>query len=306
MDRHQAIDVPAGKTALIGEPALPQPAPPLPPSCFFRDVTFGAFSQRDGEEYLLFTRGEGGPPPELAELRQDIENMNAVIVLAFKDDPAVRQGLLRHLLLIAQTSLCGSDWNVALGRARLDLFQETVIDRANQVRSRFIRKIGLFCLLLVAASLAAMFYLWLFLSAGPESVWQPVRAALDGLLGAAWEQLAYSFLFAMLGVALAISLSAIMRLRSIKLDLLGRFDPYVFGPVERIAYTVLIAITVMLLLGFDVVTIGVGPAILNDFPSTPILGVLIGLLAGFSEPLLAGIIETSLVPRQPAKADPAP
>ena len=265
--------------------------------CYYNDAELKALGPGSERDYLVFVRGADDPSKEMADLRGQIESLNTAVVLSFKRDAGEKRRMLEHLEMIARNTMCGTDWDTALCRAQLDLFVKILIANANGVRSRFIWRIGFHCLVLGIVGIGLMLALELFLSARTGSTASLYRGFLGDMFGPHWTDMARSFLFATLGVAIAIILSAIMRLRSIKIELLGRFDPYVFSPTERIGYTLLIVVTVMLLLGFEIVTIGIGPIILNRFMTVPWCGILIGLLAGFSEPLLAGIIETSLVPK---------
>jgi hypothetical protein len=110
-----------------------------------------------------------------------------------------------------------------------------------------------------------------------------------------WNLVA-AFGWSLMGIALGVSLAANLRLRSVTKELLGKFDPYAFSPFDRYLYVTLLAVGIFILLGFDIVKLGLGPALLNDFAADPEVGLLIGLLAGFSEPALASVFEKAASP----------
>jgi hypothetical protein len=120
---------------------------------------------------------------------------------------------------------------------------------------------------------------------------QPLLESIKGLYNPS-----LAFAFSLLGIALGVSISSTMRLRQVSAELIGNFDPYDFSPLSRFFYVTLLAAGIFVLLHFDVVKLGVGSTLLNEFMEKPAIGLLIGLIAGVSEPVLANIFEARAKP----------
>lgn len=242
-------------------------------------------SEQQSSELIAFYRQtlEGADPHPLPEnLRKfvaKVENLNLLILdgLPEKSD---RADLLLELLNAARVGAAGENPDTNLGNEQLELVKKRLLHRVGKARGAFMNQVywvGFWWAVLGILGITVL------LSIAPESI----KDLNNPLL---------AFSFSLLGIALGVSISATMRLRQVSAELIGNFDPYDFSPLSRFFYVTLLATGIFVLLYFDVVKLGVGSTLLNEFMDKPAIGLLIGLIAGVSEPVLANIFEARAKP----------
>lgn len=96
--------------------------------------------------------------------------------------------------------------------------------------------------------------------------------------------------FALLGIAGSVWLSSTFYVRKVDLSRLDYMDPDGFSPLLRYALITVITWIVMTILAFQVITLGLGSVLLNEFTKTPSVAILIGLLCGLAEVTVTEII----------------
>jgi hypothetical protein len=265
----------------------------------FFDYVFRGNS--DGEahcdgKYVVFRKTSDSPdlPEDLFKFIQRVQFQNTMILDVFARKKDAQSEALDMLLRSARVGAQGADYNVELGSHELALVEREVIRGATRTRSDFV--FSVYGWSLGWLSVAALGFLFLYQN--DLKAFGPDITSFAMLLGNLRSNLVAAFLYALIGLSIAVSISATIRLRTITEDLLGRFDPYNFRPFERLAYVTLLALGIMIILYFPVVKLGIGDVLLNNYQQRPSLGILIGLLAGASEPILARFFEQALRPQQ--------
>ena len=231
----------------------------------------------------------GMPLPEpLSKFVAEVERVNLLIIdgLAADRDRARRQEILKLALGAARVGAQGDNYNPALGTQQLALVEKLLLRRVAESRKGFLGSI----------------YLW-------AAFWALLGLLLLSLLGLVSEEVIQlptitatalstlsAFGYSMLGIALGVSITSVIRLRQVTPELIGKFDPYDFSPWNRFFYVTLLAIGIFVLLYFGVVQIGLGSVLLNEVSEKPAMGTLVGLAAGASEPVLASIFEKGSSP----------
>ncbi len=250
-------------------------------------------SEQEGAEFIVFQRPQvaqgAAVPPTSDDLRKfvgEVERVNLLILDGLAAGDPSRGKMLEMLLAAARVGAMGDSYDTKLGASQLELAEKVLLRRVADSRQPFINKVYWLSVCWAVACLAGVGLLTLY----PAS-----DAGAYKILGALGNPLT-AFSYSLIGIALGVSITATMRLRQVRVELIGNFDPYDFAPLSRFSYVTLLAISIFVLLHFNVVQLGIGPELLNNFRTRPALGLLVGLLAGASEPLLASIFEERAKP----------
>jgi len=114
-----------------------------------------------------------------------------------------------------------------------------------------------------------------------------------------------SAFFILLGISISMWVSAMIRNQTISWESLAFFDPAQFPPTFRMLLVCGLAFVLCTMLLVKLVTLGVGPQMLNDFPGNPLLSIIIGLVCGLAEDRVSKLVisrftELPDVPSPPA------
>ncbi|AGA89652.1 hypothetical protein Thimo_0815 [Thioflavicoccus mobilis 8321] len=233
------------------------------------------------------TGGTSLPEP-LSKFVAEVERVNLLIIdgLDADRDRERRQEILKLALGAARVGAQGDHYNTALGTQQLALVEKLLLRRVAESRKGFLGLIYRWAAIWALSGLLLLSLLGLV----SEGV-----IPLSTITPTAHSTLA-AFAYSMLGIALGVSITSVIRLRQVTPELIGKFDPYDFSPSNRFFYVTLLAIGIFVLLYFDVVQIGLGSVLLNQVRDFPAMGTLVGLAAGASEPVLASIFEKGSSP----------
>ena len=254
-------------------------------------------------KHIAFRRAASSSdvPDDLLSFMRKVRIENIVINDVFSRNEKLGSDLLDMLLVCARVGAEGDDYDVALGQHELNFIEREVIRRATRTRSSFVFTVYGWCLLWLIIAALGLTYLHydniVILGASLPKISTYIGQSAFNLISA--------FLYCLAGISIAVSISATIRLRNITREILEKFDPYNFRPIERLTYVTILSIGIMIILYFPVVKLGLGDVLLNDYKDRPSLGILIGLLAGASEPVLARFFEQSLRPNQNTQGNPA-
>src|SRR5262249_13786677 len=109
--------------------------------------------------------------------------------------------------------------------------------------------------------------------------------------------------FILLGIAISMWISAILKNQTIGWDSLGFFDPAQFPPILRLILVCAIAFVLCMMLLIQWITLGVGPATLNNFPGYPLISIIIGLLCGLAEDRISKLVVSRFTELPESKPD---
>jgi hypothetical protein len=229
------------------------------------------------------------PLDESLSFRDEIEATNTRIkeLLLRSDEryflrPDYRKYYL-GLLGAAKTGLEPPHANLAIGRSSLKGVRDTfLMEWGPKIRSQFIRSLSF--VVAPAIGVGLVFGTWShFYVSGLEAF----ERATDF---SSYVKLIESAAFVLVGIAISMWLSAILRNQSITWQSLAFFDPAQFPPVLRLALVCGLAFVLSVMLLVRWITLGVGPETLNDFPGKPLLSIVIGLVCGLAEDRVSKLV----------------
>jgi hypothetical protein len=238
------------------------------------------YPSKDDPRRLVFITPSGCPaaPPEYRALRQEFLKLARVTALLFERDAATRVKLFLLMHEAAYRGLCDDDFSLEDGKGNLVDVQVAVTDEAHAIRSQRLSE-----------------YTGILLKWGLPAFAGGVLAMLVTHLfgwGAPFGSGSYSPILIWIVAAFWIPAGAIacvwgefaLRMQSgLTYDTLLAMDPSRWLPNQRTLVCVGVAYIFAFLLAFDVLRIGMGNVLLNDFASTkPAVSLAVGGITGLA------------------------
>ncbi len=333
LDQHGPGD--ANGDAAADDTAATQPASEIPAAGqglpWFSDVGLVYGSDNAPIDVALRRANEGDLSAEAAQLLATINLASIRVQIAFRDFPAERRRLFEGLKAIANNGLVGQHPHPKTALIDFENFKISVAAAADIIRGRFLSQTIVVNLIAIAIALFLL-AIWLPMhglvftnvatalatcsgTAGAPSVCAdaPIRLALelagwttfDNAPGAEVvktfriaSNLAGAALLAFVGIALGLLLIGFLRNRLISYDNFDSIFRYRMAPSLYLLFISCLGLTVLAIVGFNIVVLGVGNLNLNDVLENPAIGIMIGLLCSISEPFVSALVVRQLRPSE--------
>jgi hypothetical protein len=188
-----------------------------------------------------------------------------------------------ELLSYAQTGLEYGD--VPTGRAALSWFEKRVADEVGPAlrRRHIIVTLKMSALIGLPSALIALAVPH-FIPPSPDFPYLRETTLLQTVL---WM---------LVGNCLGIVFFAFVRNLEIRFDQLSKFDPAKLEPWLRFCLVAVTTAIFAVLLGAGVLQVGIGGKLLNDFISNPLICIVVGVLAGYSDTAITALLTGALRP----------
>jgi hypothetical protein len=229
---------------------------------------------------LIFIADLNGPKPpdEVRALRQDFERLAHVVSVLFDKDQAQRSQLFGLIHQTADRGLRGSNTDVEDGKANLDAAREEVTEAALAVRDQRLldyTQLALrwgFPFFVLGGFLLITNGFWIV---SPPTSGQSYPTSYAWLVAACWIPA---------GAAFCVWGEFALRMQSgLTYETLLAMDPSRWQPKQRLLVTVGVAFIFAFLLAYDIIKIGVGTVMLNDFVTkSPALSLAVGGVTGLA------------------------
>lgn len=234
-------------------------------------------------EMVAKASGKDITPEALGLLEQiefaEAQVSNKSVVL----DDKLRKLYQVELLSYAQTGLEHGD--VATGRAALSWFESRVADEQGPA----LRRRHIVATLVMAAVIAgpATLVALALPHVTPSDTSFPYLKEITLLQTALWM---------LVGNSLGVTFFAFVRNLDLRFDQLSKFDPAKLEPWLRFLLVAVTTAIFAVLLAAGVLQVGIGGKLLNDFESQPLLCVVVGILAGYSDTTITALLTGTLKP----------
>jgi hypothetical protein len=253
---------------------------------YYKDIQFAPSDENPRR--LLFIAAEGAPklPDELLALRRDYDRTARVVSVLFEDALETRKEIFLQLHMAADRAFRGPEFSIEDGRANLAEAQDTLVDFAHRVRDQRLRiytllliLCGVLPLLLGAVVLLTAGFGW-FSRPASDQPYPPLFA---------W---CVAVLWIPAGAAICVWGEFALRMQAgLTYEQLLNLDPSRWRPGQRLLITVGISFIFAFLLAFDVVQVGVGGLLLNDFAKkTPPVALAVGGITGLAFAFVQDIV----------------
>lgn len=303
-DPHRYDDQPDSPVSRHVEPdtgVQPGPARGAKPKCF--DVA--SLDSEDDPKGINIPLHDPSAPltPEMRSLLFDIFAVERTIRVLFADQKykEQRRKCFDGLVKTAKVGLCGTDYDVEMGRLDLALTRNDVADDFPKLRDELWTAyvMGIVRLGLVCGGIGCLLYYELFVAHAFSDRYKALLDAVPVL-----PQIVIALFWIPFGVPIGIFLEFVFRVGdNITYDELLTFNPGRWKPPSRTINTWVTAYVFAFLLGVGAFQIGIGSVFLNDFiTGRPWLSVAIGFVTGFAYPYVQDIV-TQL---KPERRDAAP
>lgn len=279
----------------------PGPARGAKPRCF--DVA--SLDSEDDPKGINIPLHDPSAPvtPEMRSLLLDILALERTILVLFADQKykEQRRECFDGLLKTAKVGLCGTDYDVEMGRLDLALTKDDITNDFPKLRNElwktYVTIAARFSLLF--GGLGCLLYYELFVAHAFSDRYKALLDAAPML-----PQIVIALVWIPFGVPIGIFLEFVFRVGdNITYDRLLTFNSGRWEPPSRTINTWVTAYVFAFLLGIGAVQIGIGSVLLNDFiTGRPWLSVAIGFVTGFAYPYVQDIV-TQL---KPERRDAAP
>jgi hypothetical protein len=242
-----------------------------------------------------------GLNPEQLTLLKDIKNAEARIGSAFqikssfknlnKEVDNIRKELLEQLKRIAEIGL-GASADVPLAQVEFEAFKSSVENAAMLIRKNFLRVTSQLNvpIMLFGIVVAIVLNLELFGFYG----WLSSLSLPPSLLNA--FQIGF---FALFGIGIGNMFVAFVTGRELRWDNFDRLNRYKYTVLQQLSLVLIICASLFILLGFDIIQLGVGGVLLNDLDENPAklhYGILVGFISSISEAVIVNLISDSSKP----------
>ncbi len=306
-------------------------------SLWFEEVELVAGNDGAPIDVALRRAGDRDLSTEAEKLLATINLASIRVQIAFRDFPDERRRLFENLKAIAANGLVGRRPHPKTALIDFENFKINVSAAADAIRSSFLSGTIVVNLLAMGVAIFLLALWWpmhglvftniahALKTCGAEGapgvcMDGPIRLALwlarmTGFDGAAPSReviagfkvasnITGAALFAFLGIALGLLLIGFLRNRLISYDNFDSIFRYRMSPGLYLLFISCLGLTVLALVGFDIVVLGVGNRVLNDVVENPAIGIIIGLLCSISEPFVSALVVRQLRPTPKEEATP--
>lgn len=243
----------------------------------------------DQASALIIRRSPQAPEPEgrLAELAREIQDTAQRVHHLFFNEREILRKHMENILAIAQTGLVGKTPATEAALHNLKQEQINIARSAGVVQNDYLRQVivptavfGLLTLLLFIAALIA----WSFTEG----------AGLNTLLGLAWG---------LLGLTIGFPASIVYKSRALTFKRIEQLGNLIAKPPWQYAlYSGITFCIAAIVLWFELVIIGIGGHELNEFKTTPAVGLLLGLTCSLGEAAISeALVEPFQAPKLPRR-----
>ncbi|HLO97795.1 MAG TPA: hypothetical protein VK171_04295 [Fimbriimonas sp.] len=218
-------------------------------------------------------------PSEQALLKADVEAALKVLRRSFPIGDTRFDQYFEELLALAQAGLVGDFANPKVATQSLDSLKEKVLsDQSLKLKNEYSIKLLKSALWFSIPSLVVAFFVWLFRNQN-QDYWPTIVS-----FALLWSA---TFLGAWIVYAAKPAIT--------DFDLLPRLEQDQTSPTLRLVFTGLIAMVFGFLLYLKIIVINLGPISSDQIGSKPLVGLLFGIVAGFSEQALVSLTLNTLV-----------
>jgi hypothetical protein len=245
-------------------------------------------SQEDPRE-MVFVTGEGSPkpPPDMVALRTEYGRLARLTAILFDTDKKARSDLFAKYHAAAYIGFIPKDYSIADCKANLLEMQDTLVDKAHELRTtRLAEYTKLMCLFGMAPVIAG---LMLFATNG-FGLFPHRPDAGDNYQG--WVAWILALLFVPAGAVISVWLEFALRMSGgLTYDHLINFDLGRWNPMQRLQISVGTALVFAYLLAEGFVSFGFNGVRFEDFAGkTPTLALAVGGITGLAFTAVKDII----------------
>jgi hypothetical protein len=235
---------------------------------------------------LLREPGAPQEPPDMAELRREYFKVVEIILTVFQDDQNYRREMIKRVADFARVGLVGSDLNLSLAKDNLGSIQKELQDKAYRMRGEWLQKYTkvaiyyiFFPTFLIGTTMLYARYDKYFMGPGLDKS----PSVISLLIAAFWIPAGAAF-----GVWMEFALRTGNQM---KYESLLEMDPDRWRPGQRILITIGVAFAFAFVLWVNVVKVGLGTVLLNDFlGQSPEAALAIGGVAGLAFPYVRDLL----------------
>jgi len=245
-------------------------------------------------KYILKSANLERLPEEYRLFQAELDITAGRIRKAF--DPShsdIRADLVLRLMHVARQGLGGDEPDIETAKVQFETVKSDVANAAYLLRSKRIHGM----LHWSPAWLTAAFILfgaWFLISSNTAALRKSLSIPETEITTAAMFLAGLGM--ALIGVILGSLLMVFALNRNLTFENFSSVRLYQLGPFKYLLFVSLLTVVVAILLAFEVVQIGLGGSLLNDFTKMPSLGVLIGLMCSVSEPIIMTLVSDNLRP----------
>jgi hypothetical protein len=240
---------------------------------------------------------EGKLSKQEAEFMLAVDKLTARIASSFKE-PASRRELLSQIAHAINERSDALGININL-RQLLDVVQIPILHKAMEIRAGYYSNIfryakytfcvgGFICLLWVILTYNIGH---LYSIGGPLG--SPFVGTVVNITGAVG--------FTAVGLVIGVGLSVFAANNKLTIDSFDKIQRYDLPVISYFLYLYVLTAAVLILLYFQLLIIGIKTTTLDQVYSQPSLGLIIGLLCGFSESLIVQRLAQVIMPSQGPK-----
>jgi hypothetical protein len=242
------------------------------PSANGTDITFQICPTTDGD-----------PPEEQAKLVTDLDRALRVLRAVFDGRELEYKRYFVPLLTLSQGGLVGPRAQPEIARrALIELKQEVLEREAGRFKNQYMLRLGAAAIWFAGPSLA------LALASRSASTFPALNSPHGVVTAAAFSHLC----FLLAGCAAGVWISFGARKASLTFEDLSVPEADYLRPLTRLALTELLTVALALLFQTRVIEVNLGAISTADVFSQPIVALLVGILAGFSEQVLSKQLAT--------------
>ena len=225
----------------------------------------------------------GDPPDEQAKLVTDVERALRVLRAVFDGRELDYKRYYGSLLTLSQGGLVGPKAQPEIARrALVELKQEVLEREAGRFKNQYMLRLG------KAATWFAGPSLLLGLISRSAATYPAIVSAHGVITAVAFSHLC----FLLAGCAAGVWISFGARKASLTFEDLSVPEADYLRPVTRLAFAEMLTVTLALLFQLRVIEVKLGPLSTAEVFSQPIVALLVGILAGFSEQVLSKQLAT--------------